>query len=452
MVTVSRKAAFDILMAIEKNNSYGNLELKKKLPKYSLSDRDKGLVTELVYGVLQYLNTLDWTLNTLLKKPVEKMDIPEKNILRLGAYQILYLDKIPDSAACNESVKLAKKVTHRGAVGMVNGVLRNLVRNKDNLPWPDKEKDVAAYLALKHAHPLFLVQRWLLRFSPEEVESLLKANNKRPSSSLRVNTLRVMPAELITILEEKGFTAVEGILPEVLVIKEGKGDITNLEAFKEGLFTLQGESSALAAHILAPTAEERVIDMCSAPGGKTTHLAQKMADTGEIIAGDIYPHRVNLINASCKRLGIKNTRSVVWDATQLPKEFIGQVDKVLLDAPCSGLGVIHRKPDLKWQKTKEDFASMATLQSKLLIEGSKALKKGGIILYCVCTNEPEETDNVIESFLIKASNFSSLPLQHKVPSCIEGIFTKHGLHLYPHLSNTDGFYFTLLKKLNAKDS
>jgi 16S rRNA (cytosine967-C5)-methyltransferase len=446
MAETARKTAVDILVAVEKKGSYGNLELKKTLLSSKLSPRDRGLVTELVYGVLRYRLTLDYVLTGFLKSGLGRLKPPLRAILRAGAYQILYLDRIPAAAACNESVNLAKAYGFGGFAGLVNGVLRNLARGKDALPWPTPGDGWAAYLSVCYAHPEWMVHRWLAQMPPREVEELCKANNKPLPQTLRVNTLRVDRQGLKEDLAKEGFEAEDGILPEMLRIVGGKGDIAATGAFRQGLFTIQGESSSLAAYLLAPQPGETLVDLCSAPGGKTTHLAQLMQDRGKIIAGDIYPHRVDLVKAAARRLCITNIETRVWDVLCLPDELHGEAHRVLLDAPCSGLGVIRRKPDVKWQRQPGDFSSLAALQKEMLTAGAKLLQKGGLLLYCLCTNEREETEDVVAGFLAKNPGFTALCLEGRLPEGIRPSYRGLGVHIEPHRNDADGFYYALLER------
>ena len=446
MATTARKIAVDILIAIEKKESYGNLELKKTLLSSSLSTRDRGLVAELVYGVLRYRLTLDFALTHFLKKGQTPLKPPLRAVLRAGAYQILYLDKIPASAACNESVNLVKAYGFGGFSGLVNGVLRNLARHKDTLPWPGPQDGWAAYLSVRYAHPAWMVERWLAHMPPHQVEGLCKANNRPLPQTIRINTLRVEKERLKEDLAKEGFEAKDGVLTEMLRIVAGKGDIAATGAFRQGLFSIQGESSSLAAYLLAPRPGETIVDLCSAPGGKTTHLAQLMQDRGKVIAGDIYPHRVDLVKAAARRLSVSSIETRVWDVLCLPADLRGEAHRVLLDAPCSGLGVIRRKPDVKWQRQSTDFASLAALQSQMLAAGAQLLKKGGRLLYCLCTNEPEETGDVVAGFLTRNPGFVCLSLEGRLPEGIRAAHQGFGAHIYPHRNDADGFYYALLER------
>ncbi len=447
MVVSARRAAADILSSIDKKDSYGNLELKNYLGRYTLSPLDRSLAAELVYGVLRYRLTLDWALGLFLKrKGIKGMKPPLRAVLRSGAYQILYLEKIPAAAACDEGVKLAKELGFSGLAGLVNGVLRNLARNQNSLPWPAAGGDPVNYLSLTYSHPPWMLKRWLQRFSPEEAEKLLRANNTPPPLSLRVNTLRTGVKKLQEELEEEGLLTRAGLLPETLLVVENRGDLTASRGFQAGLFSIQGEVSALAARLLNPEPGELVVDLCSAPGGKTTHLAQLMGDRGQVIAGDFHPHRRKLVEAAAGRLGLKSIDARVWDARSLPRELRGKAHRVLLDAPCSGLGVIRRKPDLKWQRQPGDFAPLAALQEEMLGEGVKLLGREGRLLYSVCTNEPEETGDLLSAFLKKSPRLESLPLKESLPPGLKAWPEGPGIHIYPHMTHTDGFYFALLRQ------
>ncbi len=444
MAVSARRAAADILANIDAKGSYGNLELKKYLGSFSLSPLDRGLATELVYGVLRYRLTLDWALGLFLKKDPGGLKPLLRAVLRSGAYQILFLDKIPAAAACSESVRLVKASRFSGFAGLVNAVLRNLARRRDNLPWPPAEGDPEAYLSITYSHPPWMVKRWLGRFSLKEAEGLLRANNTPTPLTFRVQTLRVEGGELKERLAREGFDTRPGLLPETLRVVAGRGDPAATRAFKTGLFSIQGEVSALAARLLGPQPGELAVDLCSAPGGKATHLAQLMEDRGRVIAGDFHPHRQKLVEAAAKRLGLESIETRVWDARSLPAELRGQAHRVLLDAPCSGLGVIRRKPDLKWHRQPGDFAPLAALQREILSEGVKLLRPEGRLLYSVCTNEPEETEELLAAFLQENPRLQALPLRDALPPGMAACPGGAGLHLYPHLREGEGFYFALL--------
>ncbi|HHX76872.1 MAG TPA: 16S rRNA (cytosine(967)-C(5))-methyltransferase RsmB [Firmicutes bacterium] len=436
-----RHAAVSTLLNYEKNKSYLNLELKKVFSGNDFSPRDKAFLTELVYGVVRYKLTLDWVLSLFLKKEVSRLHPAIRQILRSGCYQLLYLDRVPTAAACNESVKLAKRY-QPSAAGMANAVLRNIARRKGKLPWPGNKRD---YLSVKYSYPKWLIDRWLEVFSFDEAEELCLAANKPPVLTIRINTLKTKKELLLERLSQEGFYFTTGRIPGLLYHLRGRRDVTNTSAYREGLFTVQGEGSALASHLLNPRRQDLVVDLCSAPGGKATHIAQLLGGEGNIIAGDIHHHRLELIAATFKRLGLPLPELRVWDAADMPAAFLGRADKVLLDAPCSGLGVIGRKPDLKWHKHDESIALLSALQKRILAQGSRLLKQGGNLLYCVCTNEKEETEEVIDDFLSKNSGFAAIDLRDRMLPGIRGTAGKSGgMHLYPHRDGSDGFFYALL--------
>ena len=444
MAGSARRAAAEILAALEKKNSYGNLELKKYLVAHSLSSRDRGLVTQVVYGVLRHKLSLDFALNNFLKKDISRLKPPLRALLRSGAYQILFLTKVPDSAACDESVKLAKTLGFPGLAGLVNAVLRNLAGNRDRIPWPSPGGDPVDYLALTYSFPPWMVERWLSCFSLPEAEELCRALNTPLPLSLRVNTLSARREDVEEELEGQGFQVRQGLLPETLRIGDSPTDLTSTPGYREGRFSIQGETSALAARLLDPRPGQLVVDLCSAPGGKAAHLAQLMEDEGRVVAGDFHPHRRDLVQAAAKRLGLKSIEARVWDARSLPPELHGKAHRVLLDAPCSGLGVLGRKPDLKWQRNPKDFPALARLQGEMLAEGVKLLRPEGLLLYSVCTNEPEETGDLLSAFLRSHPRLEALSLTEALPRGLRAVPEGGGLHIYPHLQGSDGFYFALL--------
>ncbi|MGI6097649.1 MAG: 16S rRNA (cytosine(967)-C(5))-methyltransferase RsmB [Dethiobacteria bacterium] len=443
----ARELALQVLMDLETNDGYVNLTLSRHLQRTNFEGVERALASELAYGVITRLNTLDWRLEQFLNKPLEKLTVPVRNILRLGLYQILFMEKIPHRAAVDESVKLAHRYGHRGVAGLVNAVLRRSSREGEPV-WPECEENPYAYLALKESHPEWIVRRWVRRFGFEETLQLCEANNKPPALSIRVNSLKVTKNELVTLLEEEGVEVKESRYCEEGLLIKSPIPLTSLTAFNKGLFAVQGESAMLATKILSSLPGEKVADLCAAPGGKTTHLAQLMQNRGKIAAVDLSAKRLNLVKEAAERLGCKCIETITWDATDhtLVSKYFG-FDRVFLDAPCSGLGVIRRKPDLKWRKKEKDLKTLASVQYKLLQTGRDMLRPGGFMLYCVCTNEPEETEGLIYLFLKQNPSLSLVDFSEHLPSALKvEQLAKGMLHLYPHRHGVDGFFMAKLVK------
>ncbi len=442
----AREASLLALQQVEENGAFVNLALAEVLAEAPMEQRDKGLATEITYGVITHKLTLDWMISQVAARPVEKIDALLLQILRIGFYQLFYLSRIPASAAVYTTVELAKKGKKRGLAPFVNGVLRGALRNKDCLPWPKRSDGESAYLALRYAHPKWLVERWLALFGAEETEELLQANNRQSPLTARVNTLRTNREDLLTSLAGDGVDAAPSIVvPEGVIFKTG-GRLASLAAYRQGLFQVQGESAMFAGRILAPLPGEDVLDCCSAPGGKTTHLAQLMKNRGKILALDIYPHRLALVEANCRRLGVENVRTVCLDAREIDPLKLGFFDRILLDVPCSGLGVLRRKPDLKWRVEEKDIFELAKLQKELVHAALSVLKSGGTLLYCTCTNEREETEEVVAQTLSSHSELCLGDIASSLPTQWRTGVGRFGVHLLPHRHQLDGFFFSLLKK------
>ncbi len=441
----ARDIALDVLNRVEEHQSYSNLELKHVLNREELRAPDAGLVTELVYGTIQRRLTLDTALDRFIRG--KKVQTWVKNLLRLSLYQIRFLDRIPDRAVVHEAVEIAKRRGHQGIASMVNGVLRNALRSPDL--W-DKlgSGDDAARLSIEQSHPEWLVRRWAGQYGIEETRRILESNNRPPRTSIRVNTLKSTRDELLGKLREQ-FSAVEPsvVSPDGLVMEGGHAAGT--EWFRQGLFTVQDESSMLVAPALAADPGMRVLDACAAPGGKTTHIAALMQNRGEIIASDVHPHKRDLIAQNAKRLGITIIEPIVSDALHLGEKKLGTFDRILLDAPCTGFGVIRRKPDLKWNKTPDDVKAIAELQYKLLESVAALLAPGGLLVYSTCTIEPEENQLVVQRFVKNHPAFElDRTLADDLPASVrDKIDTTEGfVQVLPHHFESDGFFIARLKR------
>lgn len=449
MAAVSaREVALKALREIDEKGAYAAPALEGALERHPLGKLDRSLATELVYGTSRRLNTIDWVIGKHSSRPVAQMTVWIRNILRMAAYQLLFTDKIPASAAVNEAVELAKRYGHAGTAKFVNGVLRAIVRSLGELSFPDPEKELVEHLALRYSHPEWMIRRWLERYGPEATAALCRANNTTPATSVRVNRLKATREEVLEALAREGVSAAPSpVTPEGLIIS-GYPSIGRLRAFREGLFTVQDESSMLVAPALAPKPGETVIDACAAPGGKTTHLAEIMENRGKIIAADVHEHKLPLIREACARLGIDIVKTILADARELGGLFPSQADKVLVDAPCSGLGVLRRRPDARWRKGPEQIEELRTAQAEILEGAARCLKPGGALIYSTCSIEPEENLEVVQAFLAQHPEFTLDNLWPFVPVGFwrEESLEKGYLQLLPHAHGTDGFFIARLTK------
>ena len=440
----SRELALQILYQVNEEGAYANLALDKALfPCTWLDPRDRGFITEIVYGSVKNRGKLDYVLNQFASTKVNKMDKWTRNLLRLSLYQILFLDKVPDSAAVNEAVKLAK---HYGHVDkFVNAVLRNILRGMDAIQWPDKAKDPVQYLMVQYSFPQWMVERFIRQYGLEDAERLCDWYNQPAAMWIRTNTLKTTRAELKQILEKEGLTVSESShTPQGLKI-ENAVNLHKLKSFQQGLFTVQDESSMLVALAAEPAPGQRVLDVCSAPGGKTTHMAQLMKNKGTIYACDIHKHRLDLIAENCKRLGISNVELVQQDGTKLTKRWQEPFDVVLCDVPCSGLGVLGRRADARWAKESEDIAGLCKIQKKILEEAAQLVVPGGTLIYSTCTIAPEENQEMVESFIREHPEYE---LDETLTDCWLDVDKEENgyVQFLPFIDDMDGFFIARMMR------
>jgi 16S rRNA (cytosine967-C5)-methyltransferase len=395
----ARAVALDALLSVERAQAFADDALDHFLGRSALDSRDRALALELVYGVLRRQNTLDWRLDQVAAKSMAKLPARVRMTLRLGAYQVLYLDRIPPSAAVNESVALMKTGGTAHWPGFVNAVLRALTRTPAP-PWPDRGTDPVRALSVQHACPAWLVERWIARVGVQDAETLCRTTTAIPPLTIRVNTLRTTRDALAAQLTELGCVANQTRISPVGLILEKFGSVADLPLFRDGTFYVEDEAAQLVAPLLDPQPGESVLDACAAPGGKTTHLAALMRNRGELFAVDNRAARLRLLEDNCRRLGIGIVRTIRADAAlSLPPPLRGRsFDRILLDAPCSGLGVLRRHPEGKWRKEAETLKQHQTLQRRLLEQSANRLRPGGVLVYSTCSTEPEENEQVIDQF------------------------------------------------------
>jgi 16S rRNA (cytosine967-C5)-methyltransferase len=367
-------------------------------------------------------------------------------LLRLGIYQLLYLDRIPASAAVNETVKLAHQSAPR-ATGFINALLRRTDRERGAIPWPDERKDLAGHIAAVHSHPRWLVEQWLEQLGPDETRALAKAMSEPPPLTVRVNALKTNRDRLVERLAQEGVTASPcRYSPDGLSLLPHPA-LAALPSFREGLFTVQDEASQFAVLLLAPRPGDRLLDLCAAPGGKTTHCAQRMENRGAILACDVAPRKLRFIEETAARLGISiiTTRHLDGgrDAAALPREGF---DRVLVDAPCSGIGVLRRNPEGKWWKTPETVGELAAVQQRLMANAADTVAPGGVLVYATCSTSTEENEAVIENFLTQRHDFVLENGRDLFPDAAE-LFTGQGLfRTWPHRHAMDGFFAARLRR------
>jgi 16S rRNA (cytosine967-C5)-methyltransferase len=435
-----REVALDVIEAVEKNQSYSNLLLNHTIEKHHISGPDVGLLTEITYGTIQRKMTLDYFLAPFIRK---KVDPWVRQLLRLSLYQMIYLDKVPDRAVLFEAVELAKKRGHKGISGLVNGVLRSVQRN--GVPSLAEIADPVERISVETSHPFWLVKRWTEQFGLEKTRKMCETNLLAPHQSARVNTVKTTKVELMEKLQTEDIEVKESpILPEA--IYSIKGNLAKTSFYKDGLLTIQDESSMLVSYALELDKGMRVLDACAAPGGKTTHIAEKLQGTGEVFAMDLHPHKVKLIEENARRLGLENITTKALDSRKASDiHESGTFDRILVDAPCSGLGVLRRKPDIKYTKKEEDLNALQTIQLDILSSVAPPLKKDGLLVYSTCTVDENENTGTVEAFLAAHPEFEEHSLT-AMPEAVKPFVKNNKLQIFPQDFGGDGFFIACFRK------
>ncbi len=433
-----RKKAVKMLLDIEKNHSYVNIEMNNLRKQSVFSPVDVRFIGELVNGVIKRKITLDYVISKYSSTKLNKISPFVLAVLRTGIYQILYMDKVPASAAVNESVKIIKNSSVSRLSGYVNAVLRCVTGEEiKNLDLSDENN-----ISVLHSMPLWIVRRWISTFGRDFAINLISSMNEKANVIIRRNP-KVSSETLAETLRNEGINVSMFKLPDFpdfdycFEIESMDDLITNTDSFKNGDFYIQDPAAALVSYILSPEPDDKIIDMCSAPGGKSIFASELMSNSGEIIAFDIYEHKLQLINDNIRRLSIKNIKAMLQDATQFNVKYENYADKIICDVPCSGLGIMRKKPDIRYSRNEEDISALSMLSLSILENASKYLVNGGTLVFSTCTIEPEENENTINEFLNKHREFKPFP------------FSKNGEYyktFYPHIDKTDGFFVCRLKK------
>jgi len=437
-----RAICFEILNRIEKTDSHLDWLLTDSFKRYRhLTPLDRAFLTELTYGTLRWREKLDWVIRHLSKVPFEKVEPKIINLLRLGIYQLLFLTRTPASAAVNESVEIAKTLRGKGGAGFVNGILRSLIRQKEEIPYPGGDEDPAFHLSVVQSYPLWLTRRWVKEIGPEEARKVAEFNNRRSVLTLRVNSLKIDRETLFEKLREKGLRPHPTSFSEEGILVEDPPPTSELPFMKEGLYILQDEASQLVTNLLDPKPGERILDACAAPGGKTTHIAQRMGNKGEIDALDLTREKLDRIEEACQRLEIKIIKTIKGDASRpLPFSQEMKFDRILADVPCSGFGTLRKNPDLKWRRGEEDIQRLSELQFSILKNLSDYLREEGILVYSTCTLFHEENEDVIERFLIDHPEFHLDPMPSILPERCQPFTEKGYFKTFPPKDEMDGFF------------
>jgi len=445
-----RAICLDILNRIEEADLHPDRLLTDSFKRYRyLTSLDRSFLTELTYGVIRWKEKLDWVIRQFSKIPFEKIESGILNILRLGLYQIFFLSRTPSSAAVNESVELAKPFRGEGGAGFVNAVLRSAIRQKDEIRYPDIAEDPALHISVVQSHPQWLVQRWVKEMGVEETTKICTLTNQISPLTLRTNTLKMNRKDLMEKLRQKELSPFPTTYSEEGIVLKDPPPTSELPFIKEGLYIIQDEASQLVTYILDPKPGERILDACAAPGGKTTHMAQKMENQGEIYALDLSKGKIDLIEEMCQRLGIRIVKTTKGDAAQsLPIPQGMKFDRILADVPCSGFGTLRRNPDLKWRRGEKDVKRLRELQSSILRNLSVYMKEGGVLIYSTCTVFHEENEDVVEKFLDECPEFQLDRMDKVLPEKCHTFIHSRYFKTFPPKNEMDGFFVARLIKLS----
>ncbi len=425
---MDREIALEILNSIEKNKAFSNIAINEAIKRNP--GADAAFIRYLVYGVLENKIYLDYCISRFLSSPIEKVKKNSLNILRMSVFQILKMDSVPDYAAVNEAVELAGK-TSEYQDKFINAVLRNVIRNKEKITLPDGRKDPVRRLSVEYSCPKWMIKYLTDSYGLEFTKRYLAASNMTPPLTIRVNRMKTTAKELTESLKKQGFDVEPGRNTDAALNIKGSG-LLNTDSFAAGEFSVQDESSMIAVETLNPEPGDTVIDLCSAPGGKAIYTGEIMRNSGKIIACDLYENKLKLVKNAAERHGIENIICMAWDATKENPDFIGKADKVICDVPCSGLGVIRRKPEIKYSKSLRDIKELCGIQYRILSNAVKYLKPGGSLLYSTCTLSPAENQGIIDYFVQKnrKNRYKILAMKQ----------------LNPFMNGTDGFFICRLQK------
>lgn len=445
----SREVALEVLHRVEVDHAFSGALLRRVLDRAGLRAVDQGLATELAFGTLRHRAEVDWVLAQASHTPLEDLPPHIRAVLRMGAYQLMFLDRIPASAACSQAVELAKRFGHPGTARLVNAVLRRIAAAPVRLP---EDESTPEGIALRHSHPLWLVRRWAQRFGIDEARALCRTNNATPPASVRLNTLRGAPASVAAALAASGVHIVPStLLPEGARILNGSPEARRA-VYAAGLVSPQDEGSMLIGRLVAPLPGETAVDACAGSGGKAMHLAALMENRGRVLACDIVPAKLNAVARQARRLGVTIVDPRHLDVARLCEAVPSGADRVLVDAPCSGLGVIRRRPEIKWRIHPEQLPILAARQRAMLHHAAAAVRPGGVLVFSVCTLEPEEGPAVASAFLDAHPEFDPMPVAGWPPGGGAGgapapVPAQPGTaFLAPHVHDTDGFFVATFRR------
>ncbi len=438
-----RGLAVKILNRIDRTDAYLDKLLEIEIKNSELKSHDKALLFEIVHGVTRYLGRIDWVLNGFYKGQFSKCIPNVKNAMRVALYQILFLDRIPEYAAVNEAVEFIKKLQGKKPADLTNAVLRNIIRSKDAIRYPDPEEDLLGYMCAYYSHPSWIVKRWLNRYGKEFTENLLIANNNKPSMFLRVNNLITDIEELGKLLQSVQLKYSRGKYLPGFIKLNNLTNIQDWEYFARGYFSVQDESTGFPCYLLDPQPGMRVLDLCASPGGKTGLIAELMKNSGELVALDKYESRIKILQRNLSRLNVTNVVIKEEDSENFEDD---PFDRILIDVPCSGLGTLTKKPDIKWKRDLGDLRKLAEIQYSLLTQGSRLLKTGGFLVYSTCTIEPEENIEIVNKFLENNTNFQLINASEKFDGAL---LDKNGcVQTFPNVHQIDGAFAAKIQRIS----
>lgn len=439
-----RAQVIETLKKVFKDKSYSNIVINNDMK--NIDKKHLSLYRKSVLGVIENLIFIDWIINEVSSTKTKKMELEVLIVLRLAVYQLFFLDKSHENIVVNESVQYIKDKGNIRASKFINAVLRNILRSKTELEDRLNNLQFDEYLSVKYSYPKELVKKWKYQFGENKIEDALIANNVEAPLEIRVNTLKISKVDLIELFKQKNIKAHECKHAKKGIILENPYEIDKLDEYKNGFFSIQSESSMLAGQILNPKEGSFLIDMCAAPGGKSLNAAEIMNNKGKIISRDIYAGKLSLIDKEARRLSIDIVKTEEYDATKLDDNLIEKADYVIADVPCTGLGIIRRKPEIKYKNTSEDIKEISKIQFKVLENASKYLKHGGELVYSTCTTNLEENIEIIKEFLNKNKDYELCDISHLA----DEYFTtaKEGyIEIYPHIHSMDGFFIAKIKRL-----
>ena len=436
-----RLFAIRTLERIFKTDAYAQIVLDHGFRQHSFSGQDRSLITELVLGTLRWVGRLDWILKQTYAGAWEQIPEEIRRNLEIALYQILYTDRIPVYAAVNEAVELAKDAGGEIWGRRANGVLRECIRRHQDYPFPSIDENPGESISIEWSHPLWFVQKMLKSQGIEKTVALCRVNNERPRLSIRVNRLRADKSQVYESLKSEGIEAKDAQLLDEFLIVNRLGDLLCTEIFKQGWFSIQDVSAGLVAHLVDPQPGERILELTAAPGGKTTHMAEISKDSAHLFAADVNPKRLRKLVQNQKRLGLQSIYPVVADGLKMP---FGLFDKVLLDAPCSGSGVMRKHPEIRWQRTPKQIADLTGIQKRLLEAADRRVRKGGFLIYSTCSVLPEENNDILSDFLQRHSEYE---IDHAGRFVNKNVIDKKGwIETWTDVHNTDGSFAVRLKK------